>query len=76
MTDIIDRAQVAEEFRRDLAVRAARAQASQLATPRAFGLCNDCADPIDADRRKANPTATRCFECQEAAERRRKTHTR
>ncbi len=70
MTDIIDRAQEAEQFRRDLLVRAKRAGiAEQLGRPSAFLLCDDCGDPIDAERRKALPGATRCVDCQEAAER-------
>jgi len=75
VSDVIDRAQAFDEFRRDLAIRAKRAEAEQLATPSAFGFCDDCGDPIDAERRKALPGARRCILCQEAAERRRRTHT-
>jgi phage/conjugal plasmid C-4 type zinc finger TraR family protein len=69
MTDIIDRAQQHETFRREIALRAARAKAQDLSTPSAFGLCDDCSDPIDAERRRALPGARRCIFCQEAAER-------
>lgn len=69
MTDIIDRAQQIETFKRELEIRAARSGATALASPAAFGLCEDCADPIDAERRKACPGARKCLFCQEAAER-------
>lgn len=70
VSDIIDQAQRHEVFRRELALRAARAQAAQLAAPAAFGLCDDCGDAIEAARREALPGAKRCVHCQEAAERR------
>lgn len=76
MTDTIDQAQRFEAFRRDLALRARRAEAEQLARPSAFLLCDDCGDPIDAERRRAAPGATRCVFCQEAAERRLRTYVR
>jgi phage/conjugal plasmid C-4 type zinc finger TraR family protein len=34
--------------------------------------CRDCGDPIDVARRMALPSATRCFDCQEAHERSRR----
>lgn len=83
MTDVFDRAQEADAFRReiaiaafkdDLAERAHRAGVRQLAKPGAFLLCDDCAEPIDAERRKALPGVSRCVDCQEAAERRLRTH--
>lgn len=74
MTDILDRAQQADQFRRDLAIRAFRAGVGDLARPSAFLLCDDCGDPIDAARRKALPACKRCFDCQEAAERHLRTH--
>lgn len=83
MTDVFDRAQEADLFRRELAVsafkdnlaeRAFRAGVRQLAKPSAFLLCDDCGDPIDAERRKAVPACKRCVDCQEAAERRLRTH--
>ena len=74
MSDDGDRAQVHEEFRRDLALRAARSGASRLAQPSAFGLCDDCGEAIDAARRQALPGARRCMACQMAAERRTRTH--
>lgn len=69
MSDALDRAQEAEQFRRDLAIRAFRAGLGDLARPSAFLLCDGCGDPLDAERRKALPGATRCVECQQAAER-------
>ncbi|MFN3582600.1 TraR/DksA C4-type zinc finger protein [Phenylobacterium sp.] len=74
MSDVIDQAQHFEAFRRDLAVRAARAGAHELASPAAFGLCEGCGDPIEAERRRAAPGARKCLLCQEAAERRLRTH--
>lgn len=76
MTDIADRAQQIEEFRRDLALRAQRSGAAELSRPSAFLLCDECADPIEAERRAALPGARTCITCQEAAERRRRTHAR
>ncbi|MEW5687218.1 MAG: TraR/DksA C4-type zinc finger protein [Pseudomonadota bacterium] len=70
MADDADLAQRHEEFRRELGLRAARAGVCELATPSAFGLCEGCGDPIEAERREALPAARRCFHCQEAAERR------
>lgn len=35
-------------------------------------LCRECGDPVEEDRRKALPSATRCFPCQNIIERRRK----
>ena len=76
MTDVVDQAQRHETFRREIGLRAARAKAEQLSTPHAFGLCDDCGDPIEAERRKALPGAVRCVLCQEAEERRLRTHAR
>lgn len=76
MSDVIDQAQQFETFRRELGLRAARAGAARLATPRAFGLCDGCGDPIEAERRQALPGARKCLTCQEAAERRLRTHAR
>jgi phage/conjugal plasmid C-4 type zinc finger TraR family protein len=70
MSDEADLAQGHEEFRRQLALRAARADMPRLATPRAFGLCDDCGDPIEAERRQAVPGASRCLVCQERVEKR------
>lgn len=73
MTDVFDRAQEADQFRRELAIRAFRAGAAELAKPSAFLLCDDCDDPLDAERRRLVPAATRCVLCQEAAEARLRT---
>jgi phage/conjugal plasmid C-4 type zinc finger TraR family protein len=35
-------------------------------------ICRDCGDPIEEERRKAMPSATRCFPCQNIVERQRK----
>jgi len=74
VTDQIDQAQRFEQFRRDLAVRAARAGVPALSTPSGFGLCDDCADPIEAERRQALPGCKRCLTCQEAFERLARTY--
>lgn len=37
-----------------------------------YGTCADCGEPIAAPRLLAYPTATRCIDCQEAFERRRR----
>ena len=76
VSDDVDLAQKHETFRRELGLRAARSGAAQLSTPSDFGLCEVCCDPIDAERRRALPGARRCLICQEAAERRRRTHAR
>ena len=68
MSDEADLAQLHEAFRRDLGLRAARADLAGLTSPAAFGLCEDCTDPIDAERRRALPGARRCLSCQEARE--------
>lgn len=34
-----------------------------------YGICDDCGNRIRAARLEANPAATRCTECQRAAER-------
>ncbi|MDZ4370207.1 MAG: TraR/DksA C4-type zinc finger protein [Phenylobacterium sp.] len=73
MTDQIDQAQVFEQFRRDLALRARRSGAHALARPSAFLLCDGCGDPIEAERRAVAPGARRCLTCQEAFERLSKT---
>ena len=36
---------------------------------RGFGICFDCADPIDPARLSAYPTARRCLACQQIHER-------
>ena len=76
MSDQLDQAQAFEEFRRDLALRAARAGVPQLATPSGFGLCDDCGDPIERERIVVVPGCKRCLTCQEAFERLARTHAR
>lgn len=70
MSDEADVTQDAEAFRADLAIRAARSGAADLATPSDFGLCLDCCAPIPAARRQAVPGARRCAHCQSRTERR------
>lgn len=70
MSDDADLAQRHEAFRRELGLRAARAQSDRLSSPSHFGLCHACGDPIDAARRAALPGARYCLPCQAAAERR------
>jgi RNA polymerase-binding transcription factor DksA len=76
VSDDVDLAQKHEEFRRNLSLRAVRAGASELAQPSDFGLCDDCSDLIDAERRAACPGAKRCLLCQERAEQLPRTHAR
>ena len=33
-----------------------------------YGICSDCEEPIDFERLKAQPTALRCYRCQEKLE--------
>lgn len=36
-----------------------------------YGVCSECAEPIEADRIRANPTADECIDCARFEERRR-----
>jgi len=69
MSDVVDRANDEAEFFREraLADQAARVRASE-----ASSLCADCGERIPEERRLAVPGASRCFECQEWIERKRK----
>ena len=49
----------------DLHVRSARAQAAKLQQGRGTNECVDCDEPIDAKRKAAVPSASRCAPCQE-----------
>lgn len=70
MSDEADLAQRYEERDRRQAV--ARVTAAQEAAGFRWAAdCLDCHDPLDEDRVKACPGATRCITCQEAFERRR-----
>jgi phage/conjugal plasmid C-4 type zinc finger TraR family protein len=68
--DQIDRANALAQVERDTAVE--RISAAVAAPGRED--CEDCSDPIEAARRKACPSATRCVGCQAAAERRARLH--
>lgn len=66
--DIIDRVAEYEEMERLAAIDKALQQ-----TGNVMGMenCIDCADPIPAARRQANPNANRCLECQQYHEKNR-----
>lgn len=65
MADEIDQAQQIEQAQLDNTIarfaRGLRRQGSEH--------CVNCGDPIPAARRKANPNANRCLDCQELFER-------
>lgn len=65
MPDMIDAAQASEEMWRDQAK--AKSRRNQTGAGRAE--CIDCNEPIKEARRKANPHATRCVQCQSDFER-------
>lgn len=67
--DIADKAAAIEEMNR------AQALAALYRPPETIGSaeCEDCGDPIPEARRRANPSATRCTECQARHERHAKT---
>lgn len=66
--DIFDRAQELEAFQRETAIAAATPhdQGESLAE------CEDCGDEIPAARREAAKGCTRCVDCQQHHELRRK----
>lgn len=76
MSDVVDLAQAHELVSRGRAIGAACAVAEALATPAPAFFCEDCGHVIPDERRRAAPGATRCLFCQEAAERRLRTHVR
>lgn len=53
-----------EQAERDSALGAIRKTLTRQGQP----YCEDCTDPIDPDRRAANPSAIRCIHCQTALE--------
>lgn len=63
--DNADKAAEIEELTRAQAL-AAR---TSLAVAPGSAECEDCGDPIPEARRRANPSATRCTECQASHER-------
>lgn len=67
MADWIDEAQQLDADRREDALADLRRHRAPL--PAATGICRDCGDPIDPERLAALPQATRCIDCQLAAER-------
>ena len=68
MTDLVDRAQEAEEQYRQDALRAHRERASRVTHARRQ--CADCGTTIPQRRLEALPGATRCTPCQSATDRR------
>jgi len=62
MTDVIDRAQFAEQVARDDALARILARAAYRLPARTH--CVDCAAPIDPRRLAALPHAQRCTGCQ------------
>lgn len=65
MPDIMDEAQQLDLDRQADAL----ANRHRAPLPAATGICRDCGDPIDPERLAALPHATRCIDCQFAAER-------
>lgn len=63
--DAVDKAQQLEQAQRD------KALASAKSAPKTKGrlTCEDCGIEIPLARRLANPSATRCIECQQRFER-------
>lgn len=57
------------EFTRDLEELAAVEAALQRLNAGRFGICQDCAEPMAADRLEAQPWASRCVSCQARFER-------
>lgn len=74
MTDEIDQAQGVEELIRGEAIT--RARGRQLSCDALEPNCLGCGEEIDEERRRANPKARRCLECQSAVERRDKLFLR
>lgn len=66
MTDEIDQAQAVEELALMGSIK--RARGEQLRRDAVEPNCTGCGEPIDEDRRRANPKATRCLECQHGVE--------
>jgi RNA polymerase-binding protein DksA len=60
----------AAELERDLAELRAIAGARQRIEDGRYGQCDACGEAIGLERLLAQPTATRCTACQDAAERR------
>lgn len=61
----------AEDFQRQHdELRVARIRASLDGLGEEF--CRECGDPIEEQRRRAMPSATRCFSCQNIIERQRR----
>lgn len=65
--DMVDEAQQLELDRAADALAALRDGFGHRTNPNGF--CRDCGDPIDPERLAALPSATRCYDCQLAAER-------
>lgn len=77
--DDADRAQMVTDHQVELqlaAVRRANAAAGRDGARPTLRVCEDCDDPIEPARLAARPDTRRCIHCQEAAERRAKSHRR
>ena len=73
MSDIIDRAQRAEETFRERALKRrsnAKEDALQTAGEDGWPICIDCGERIPKARLAARPNAVRCIECQRDHEKR------
>ncbi|WP_333896264.1 TraR/DksA C4-type zinc finger protein [Brevundimonas aurantiaca] len=69
--DFADQAEAVEAMHRRFALEAAQQRAAQVLRGEAEArACDDCGDPIPADRQKAAPGARRCILCEAARERR------
>jgi phage/conjugal plasmid C-4 type zinc finger TraR family protein len=67
MADLCDQAAALELSLREKSIAAIRF--ANMPDQMAVLECDDCSDPIPEARRRANPAATRCVDCQEFSER-------
>ena len=63
MADLLTDVRTAEGERDAIELRAIDAALARIVAG-TYGICEDCGEPIDSQRLKAAPTATRCVECQ------------
>lgn len=61
----LDNAEVSRDVDELRAIEAALARLAD----GSYGTCEDCGDPIAYERLRAQPTATRCVQCQQVHER-------
>lgn len=66
MVDIVDRAQAHEQQLNEDALKKVQ---QRLVGQQPSESCRGCGDDIDAERRAAQPNASRCVECEERRER-------